>query len=104
MNHIFDGPAGPIRAADYKSLFNAMSKEPLGNEALFDFLRSNFDKILSDLLNGEKIVVDIFTFLTDAATDETIITKVSFLHRTYTNNFFNLYIKNIILYLNQNLI
>lgn len=84
MNHIFDGLAGPINPRDFYSLFSAIAEAPIGNEALFEFFRSNFDKILRDLPDGESVAIDIFFCLTDAATDENVIAKVSFQHHPYT--------------------
>lgn len=78
MNHVFDGPEGPINPRDYSSVFNAVSRSSLGNKALFDFLSSNFDKILNDLPNGESVVTTIFYLITKAVSDNDEIAKVNF--------------------------
>lgn len=78
MNHIFDGPGGPINPNQFRTIFFAICLNPLGNEPTFEFFSSNFDKILCELPNGEETILYIFEIIANTATDKNLISKVSF--------------------------
>lgn len=77
MNHIFDGPEGPIKPIDYKYIFITVCNTPVGNEVLLDFLVTNFKKICSDLPDGKNVVLSMFYEIAYAATNDCEFDRVS---------------------------
>lgn len=70
INHILDGPNGPIKENRIKSVVSAISMTPLGLDVLYEFLSININKTLDQLSNGEEIVTFIYSTLASKMTDD----------------------------------
>jgi aminopeptidase N len=77
INHILDGPEGPIKENDIKSVVSSISKTPLGLDVLYEFLSTNINKTLDQLSSGEEIVTYIYSTLASKITNNTEIDNVS---------------------------
>jgi len=78
INHILDGPGGPIKENNIKSVVSSISVTPLGLDVLYEFLSTNINKTLDQLSNGEEIVTFIYSTLASKMTNNDEIEKVSF--------------------------
>lgn len=78
MNHLLDGPQGPIRSKEYEYIVPEILYNPLGFDVLYEFLSSNLNRILNELTNGKDIIKMIYSALIDETVTDTEIEKVSF--------------------------
>ncbi|VVC40908.1 Hypothetical protein CINCED_3A014501 [Cinara cedri] len=79
LYHIFDGPNGPIKLSDFDSVVTAVSKTPIGLDVLYEFLSTNLNKILNEVLDGENIVTFIYSTLAEKVTSDGQIEKIKYL-------------------------
>jgi len=77
VNHIFDGPSGPLKAKKYASIISAVSVTPLGLDVLYELLSSKLDNILNEVPDGENIVKHIYSTLASKITNDKDIENVS---------------------------
>lgn len=78
INHILDGPQGPIKTNDYKSVISSISRTRIGLDVLCDFLSINMNRTLNELSDGEDIVTFIYSTLTKKVAYYYEISKVSY--------------------------
>ncbi|XP_050432825.1 uncharacterized protein LOC126840878 [Adelges cooleyi] len=76
IQHVLDGPLGPIRSQDYTSVISAISSTPLGIEVLTDFLSNNLTRVLSELFNGDELATFIYSTLAKHAVLDKEIDKL----------------------------
>ncbi|XP_026820838.1 aminopeptidase N-like [Rhopalosiphum maidis] len=84
INHILDGPEGPIKENDIKSVVSSISTTPLGLDVLYEFLSTNINKTLDQLSSGEEIVTYIYSILASKITNNTEIEKIKNLKNNST--------------------
>lgn len=77
MNHLLDGPQGPIKSKEYENIVPEITNTPLGFDVLHEFLSSNLNIIVNKLTNGEDISNMIYSNLIDVALSDIEIEKVS---------------------------
>jgi len=77
INHILDGPEGPIKGKDMRSVVSAISMTPLGLDVLYEFMSININKTMDQLPNGEDIITFIYSTLASKMTNDDDIEKVS---------------------------
>jgi len=77
INHILDGPNGPIKGKDMRSVVSAISVTPLGLDVLYEFMSTNINKTMDQLPNGEDIITFIYSTLASKMTTDDEIEKVS---------------------------
>ncbi|KAL5244511.1 hypothetical protein ACI65C_011922 [Semiaphis heraclei] len=76
INHILDGPNGPIKGKDMRSVVSAISMTPLGLDVLYEFMSININKTMDQLPNGEDIITFIYSTLASKVTDDEDIEKI----------------------------
>jgi len=76
INHILDGPEGPIKENDIKSVVSSISTTPLGLDVLYEFLSTNINKTLDQLSSGEEIVTYIYSTLASKITNNSEIENI----------------------------
>lgn len=88
INHILDGPNGPIKEKDMRSVVSAISMTPLGLDVLYEFMSININKTMDQLPNGEDIITFIYSTLASKMTNDDDIEKVSLENhkKSYTIN------------------
>jgi len=91
INHILDGPRGPIKEKDFNSVVSAISATQLGLDVLYEFLSTNLNRTLNELSDGQGTVTHIYSVLTSKVTKDSDIAKVSPTHFQQT---FKITIKN----------
>jgi len=84
INHILDGPEGPIKENDIKSVVSSISTTPLGLDVLYEFLSTNINKTLDQLSSGEEIVTYIYSTLASKITNNNEIEKIKNLKNNST--------------------
>lgn len=77
INHILDGPGGPIKENDINSIVSSISTTPLGLSVLYEFLSTNINKTLDNLATGEDVVTYIYSTLATKMTNDEDIENVS---------------------------
>lgn len=78
IDHILDGPQGPIKAKDFATVISSVASTPLGLDVLHEFLSTNLNRILNELPNGQGIVTSMYSTLATKVTNDIEIEKVSF--------------------------
>ncbi|XP_025208483.1 aminopeptidase N-like [Melanaphis sacchari] len=84
INHILDGPKGPIKKNGIKSVVSTISATSLGLDVLYEFLSININKTLDQLSNGEEIVTYIYSTLASKMTKNDEIEKIKKLKNNST--------------------
>lgn len=84
INHILDGPGGPIKENDINSIVSSISTTPLGLNVLYEFLSTNINTILDKLATGEDVVTYIYSTLATKMTNDDDIENVS--HKNHRKN------------------
>lgn len=77
INHILDGPKGPIKEKDMNSVVSAISVTPLGLDVLYEFMSTNINITIDQLPNGEDVITYIYSTLASKMTNDDEIEKVS---------------------------
>lgn len=79
MEHILDGPLGPIRPQDYKNVISSISTTTLGIIVLCEFLENNFTRILNEIPEGESLITYTYSILASKVSLDEEINMVSFI-------------------------
>jgi len=77
INHILDGPNGPIKEKDMRSVVSAISVTPLGLDVLYEFMSTNINETIDQVPNGEDLINFIYSTLASKVTNDDEIEKVS---------------------------
>lgn len=84
INHILDGPGGPIKENDINSIVSSISTTPLGLSVLYEFLSTNINKTLDNLATGEDVVTNIYSTLATKMTNDEDIENIKNLKNNST--------------------
>nr|AEV66511.1 aminopeptidase N 3 [Aphis glycines] len=84
INHILDGPGGPIKENEINSIVSSISTTPLGLSVLYEFLSTNINKTLDQLATGEDVVTNIYSTLATKMTNDKDIENIKNLKNNST--------------------
>lgn len=73
---MFEGNSGPIRPQDFRVIYRTLALTPQGISALIEFLTNKLDKIVDEIINGEKVAKAIYSILASRVAKDDEISKV----------------------------
>lgn len=74
---MIDGYNGPIHPQDFKVIYESVATSPQGISALIQFLTTKLDRIVKEVINGERVATSIYSILASNVALDDEIAKVS---------------------------
>lgn len=76
LDFMIDGYNGPIRPQDFKVIYQSVATSPQGISALIQFLTTKLDRIVNEVINGERVATSIYSILASSVALDEEIAKV----------------------------
>jgi len=76
LDFMFDGYNGPIRPQDFRVIYQTLASTPEGITALIEFLTNKLDRIVNQIIDGNKVAVSIYSILASRVAHNDEISKV----------------------------
>lgn len=77
LDFMIDGYNGPIHPQDFKVIYQSVATSPQGISALIQFLTTKLDRIVKEVINGERVATSIYSILASNVALDDEIAKVS---------------------------
>lgn len=76
LDFMFDGNNGPIRPQDFRVVYQTLASTPQGITALIEFLTNKLDRIVTQIIDGNKLAASIYSILASRVAHNDEISKV----------------------------